>query len=151
MSLPWRRTRSAVCACAAAPGPSAIIDEVPVGRLYRDGRLIVPGGEGPVRERRKLSAVGIIMVSLVLSKRGEVIADIQAALDGVPFVTAEGEDMEDVVLKAAEGTLKSIPPAKRRDLDLVEDAVRRGVRSAVDQHWGKKPIVKVLASVVDGK
>ena len=130
---------------------SAIIDEAPVGRLYRDGRLIIPGGEGPVRDRRKLSVVGIIMVALVLSKRGEVIADPQVELDGVPTETADGAYMEDVVLKAVEGTLKSIPAAKRRDVDLVEDAVRRSVRSAVDLHWGKKPIVKVMASVVEGK
>ena len=32
---------------AAGAGPGAIIDEAPVGRLYRDGRLIVPGGDGP--------------------------------------------------------------------------------------------------------
>jgi ribonuclease J len=29
--------------------------------------------------------------------------------------------------------------------------VRRGVRSAVANAWGKKPIVKVLSSVIEGK
>ncbi len=134
-----------------APAPGGIIDEAPVGRYYRDGRLIIPGGDGPVRERRKLAVVGIVMVSLVLSRRGEIIADPQVALDGVPLATANGTSMEDVVIKAVEGTLTSMPPAKRRDVELVEDAVRRAVRAAVDHAWGKRPIVKVLASVVEGK
>ncbi len=127
-----------------APGPSAIIGDIPVGRLYRDGKLIVDGVEGPVRERRKLSYVGIVMVALVLGKRGELLGEPDCALDGVPFETAEGGSMEDVVLDAVDGTIESIPSARRKDVELVRDAVRRAVRAAVDQEWGKRPIVKVL-------
>ena len=35
-----------------APGAAEIIDEAPVGRLFRDGDLLVPSDDGPVRERR---------------------------------------------------------------------------------------------------
>ena len=81
-----------------APGPLRIIDDAPVGRLFRDGRLIVPSGEGPVRERRKLASVGIIAVSLVFSRKGDIVADPQVALDGIPIEDAEGDPMEDIVL-----------------------------------------------------
>ena len=134
-----------------APGPLRIIDDAPVGRLFRDGRLIVPSGEGPVRERRKLASVGIIAVSLVFSRKGDIVADPQVALDGIPIEDAEGDPMEDIVLSSVEGTLRSIPPARRRDLGMVVEAVRRSVRSSVANAWGKKPIVKVLASVIEGK
>ena len=127
-----------------APGASAIIGDIPVGRLYRDGKLIVDGIEGPVRERRKLSFVGIVMVALVLGRKGELLGEPDCALDGVPFETEEGDSMEDVVLDAVDGTLESIPAVRRKDVELVRDAVRRAVRAAVDQEWGKKPIVKVL-------
>jgi ribonuclease J len=50
-----------------------------------------------------------------------------------------------------EGTLKSIPRDRRRDLEMVSEAVRRAVRGGVAAAWGKKPIVKVLVSVIDGK
>ena len=43
-----------------APDPG-VIDDAPVGRLFRDGRLLVSEADGPVRERRKLAAVGIVM------------------------------------------------------------------------------------------
>ena len=52
------------------PGPAAIIDEVPVGRLYRDGMILTREGDGQVRERRKLSFAGSVAVSLVLSEKG---------------------------------------------------------------------------------
>jgi len=127
-----------------APGPAQIIDEAPVGRLYRDGNLVVPGGDGPVRERRKLSFVGFVAVAFALGRKGEVIGEPEVAIDGVPAETAEGDEMEDVVLDALEGTLKSIPHQRRKDIEMVREAVRRSVRSAVDQAWGKKTVVKVL-------
>jgi ribonuclease J len=128
-----------------APGQAAVIDKIPVGRLYRDGQLIVVGNEeSPVRERRKLAVVGIVVVALTLGKKGEPIGEPDCVIDGVPFETGEGDSMEDVVLDAVEGTLESIPPARRKDVELVRDAIRRAVRSAVAQEWGKKPVVKVM-------
>jgi ribonuclease J len=133
-----------------APDP-AVIDDAPVARLFRDGRLLVPEADGPVRARRKLAAVGIVMVSLCLSRRGELMAEPLAELDGVPIETADGEDMLDVVLDAVDGTWRSLPGPGRKSPDLVSEAIRRAVRSAVAQVWGKKPICKVLVNVVDSK
>jgi ribonuclease J len=134
-----------------APGPVRIVDDAPVGRLFRDGNLIVPSEEGPVRERRKLAHVGIIIVALVLTRRGEVVSDPLVALDGIPQEDDEGEPMFELVLGAVEGTLKSIPRDRRRDIEMVTEAVRRAVRGEVAGAWGKKPIVKVLVSVIEGK
>jgi ribonuclease J len=134
-----------------APGPAAIVDEAPVGRLFRDGRLIVPSDEGPVRQRRKLSFVGVVVVSLVLSRRGELLAEPEVVLDGIPAETADGKVMADVVFDAVDGTIESIPAPRRRDAQMVREAVRRAVRAAVDEQWGKKPIAKIMVSVVDGR
>lgn len=134
---------------ALAPGPAAIVDEAPVARLFRDGRLIVPAEDGPVRQRRKLSFVGVVVVSLVLSRRGDILAEPEVALDGIPAETAAGKLMADVVLDAVEGTIESIPGARRRDAETVRDAVRRAVRAAVAEQWGKKPIAKVMVAMVD--
>ena len=133
------------------PGPAAVIDEAPVGRLYRDGNLIVPDAEGPVKARRKLSFAGIAVVSLALSWRGEILSEPGVALEGVPAVDRDGEPMYDVVLDAIDGTLRSIPPKRRGDLAMVQEAVQRAVRSAINEAWGKKPVVKVLLSVVEAR
>lgn len=133
-----------------APDPK-VIDDCATGRLFRDGKLIVPDVEGPVRERRKLSHVGVIVVSLVLSRRGEMLDEPAIELDGVPLETARGTPMMDVVFGSIDGTLRSIPPAKRKDPALIEDAVRRAVRASVNDIWGKKPICKVLVHMIEGR
>ena len=85
---------------------------------------------------------------LTILVRGEICADPEIALDGVPSTTLDGGSMEDHVYDAVDGTLESIPIKRRKDDKLVADAVRRAVRAAVDQQWGKKPIVKVLVCLV---
>jgi len=132
-----------------APGAPKIIDDAPAGRLFRDGRLIVPSDEGPVKDRRKLAAVGMVIVAFALSVRGEVLSEPIIVLDGVPAADAEGEPMTDIVLTAVEGTLKSMPAARRKDSGALEDSIKRAVRAAISDAWGKKPIAKVLISVVD--
>jgi ribonuclease J len=131
-----------------APDP-AVIDDAPVGRLFRDGRLLVSESDGPVRERRKLSIVGVVVVSLVVSRKGALIGEPLAVLDGVPAENAQGDSMLDIVLDAVEGTMRSIPEKHRKNPESLAESVRRSVRAAVNEAWGKKPICKVLVNVVD--
>ncbi len=131
-----------------APGPAQIIDEVPVGRLFRDGDLIVGGDESPVRERRKLAVVGIAFITVVLGPKGQLACDPDVILDGIPKVDHDGNDMIDVALDAVENTFKSLSPPRRKDPDLVEEAVAKSVRAAIENGWGKRPIVKCIVSRV---
>jgi ribonuclease J len=71
------------------------------------------------------------------------------ALEGIPAADRDGESMYDIVLDAIDGTLRSIPGKRRGDLAMVQEAVQRAVRSAINEAWGKKPVVKVLLSVVE--
>jgi len=127
-----------------APGRGELIDEAPVGRLFRDGALLVGSEDGPVRERRALATSGIVIVGLVRSQRGEISLDGEIVLDGVPAGDKEGTPMRELVRDAVEGTIASIPRGRRQDGELVREAVRRAVRSAVEEAWGKRPIAKVL-------
>ncbi len=130
------------------PGPAKIIDEVPVGRLYRDGAILTRADAGQVRERRKLSFAGSVAVSLVLSDKGVLLAEPEVALTGLPALDREGTPFEDIARDAAIGTIDSLPKPKRKDQALVSEAVRRAVRAAVNQAWGKKPICSVLVTVL---
>lgn len=132
-----------------APGEGKVIDEAPVGRMYRDGDLLVDSSSGPVRDRRKLSEVGICVVSLVFDEKGGIAAEPDAILDGIPETDAEGTEMYEIVTDAIDNTLKSMPPKRRADQERVEEAVRRSVRGAIENAWGKRPIVKVMTAIVD--
>lgn len=131
-----------------APPPAAIIDDVPVGRLYRDGTIVTRADEGQVRDRRKLSFSGSVSVALVLSAKGALLADPEVALAGIPNADGNGTSFETIVREATIGTIESIPRPRRKDSALVSEAVRRGVRAAVNQAWGKKPVCSVLLTVI---
>jgi ribonuclease J len=120
-----------------APGPLADIDEAPCGRLHVDGKLIVPSEDGPAKQRRKLSHVGIIFVSVVIDNKAELAADIELITDGIPA----GLDGE--LLDAAERAFGSTPKPRRKDVNQLAETIRTSVRRAADLTWGKKPIVKV--------
>ncbi|MCW2309307.1 ribonuclease J [Rhodobium gokarnense] len=131
-----------------APGPAEIVDEAPAGVLYRDGNLIVDPDESGVRERRKLSFAGAVFVSLLLDTKGNIIADPEVAVIGLPDTDDVGEPFDAIVVDAVENAIHSIPRSRRRDPDLVGEAARRAARAAVLERWGKKTHVVVMASVV---
>ena len=130
------------------PQPAAIVDDVPVGRLYRDGNILTSADDGQVRDRRKLSYAGIVSVSLILTTKGELVADPEIALNGLPEEDNQGIPLREIARDAAIGTVQSIPRPRRKDPALVAEAVRRGVRAALGQTWGKKPVCTVLLTVL---
>lgn len=129
-----------------APGAPSVVDELPSGRIYKDGNLLVEAEGRTVSDRRTLSFSGIITVAVALSEKGEMVAGPELDLMGIPQMTAEGEPMERIAFETVMDTFESLPRARRRDPDAVAEAIRRGVRSVIASHWGKKPIcqVKVL-------
>ena len=130
------------------PGIPEIVDEAPAGRVYIDGRLHVQQGEGPVAERRRLSYAGAVAVSVVLSAKGDILAEPQLTAIGLPGATDTGSPFHDIMIDAATGALDSIPRPRRRDSALVAEAVRRAVRAEVNSYWGKKPPCSVMVTVI---
>ena len=131
-----------------APGDPEIIDEVPAGRTYKDGSLLIQAESRTVADRKRLSFSGIISVALAVNDKGALLADPEIELIGIPDNTADGEPMENIAYNAVVETFDSLPKPRRRDPDLIAEAIRRGVRSAVAQHWRKKPNVTVHILVV---
>ena len=131
-----------------APEGAAIIDEVPFGRLYKDGALLVDAQSRTVAARRRLSFAGIVSVALALSEKGALVADPEIELIGIPETDAAGRLMADIARDAVEETFETLPKPRRSDPDSVAEAVRRAVRSAIAERWNKKPICHVHVLVV---
>ena len=72
-----------------APGPAGMIDEVPAARLYKDGALLISAQARTVAERRRLGFAGIVVVALAVSEKGELLADPEVELIGIPEQTAD--------------------------------------------------------------
>src|ERR1700726_1282729 len=120
-----------------------IIDEVPSGRLYKDGALLISAEAKTVAARRRLSFSGIVTVALALSEKGQLVADPEIELIGIPETDAGGASMNEIARDAVEEAFESMPKPRRRDPDAVAEAVRRAVRGAIAQRWNKKPICHV--------
>jgi ribonuclease J len=131
-----------------APGKAEIIDEIPSGRLYKDGMLLVDAETRTVASRRRLSFSGMVTVALALSEKGVLVADPEVELMGIPETDAAGLSMTEIAREAVEGAFESLPRPRRRDQDSVAEAVRRAVRSAIAHHWNKKPMCHVHVLLV---
>jgi ribonuclease J len=126
-----------------APAPAGIVDEVPAARLYKDGRLIVEAEASTVPQRRRLAFAGVVSVALAVTQHGELAADPELELTGIPERNADGEPMAKLAHAAVMETFGSLPQPQRRDPDTVAEALRRAVRAALAAHWNKKPICHV--------
>jgi ribonuclease J len=120
-----------------APGRPELIDEVPSGRIFMDGRVLVAEGEGLTKDRRAMAYAGLLVIALVVDHKGRIAAPPTVLGEGMP------EPVEEAVLKAVEDTLDK---NKRSDPDDLAENVRRAARRAAHDAWGKKPVTRVLVS-----
>ena len=125
------------------PGDPAIVDQVPAGRLYKDGNILETDKARAVVERRRLAFAGCAFVALALTEKGELADDPEVDLVGIPEKNASGEDIADDVFDVVVSTVENLPRARRRDPDAVAESVRRAVRAEINEQWGKKPLCVV--------
>ncbi len=131
-----------------APDPAGVIDEIPAARLYKDGALLISAEARTVADRRRLSFSGVVIVAMAVSEKGELVADPDVEMIGIPDVDADKRPMQDIAYDAALDTFESLPKPRRRDPQAVEEAVKRAVRAAIAYHWQKKPICLVQVITV---
>lgn len=127
-----------------APGPAEIVDDVPTGRLYKDGAILIEAGDRAIPERRKLSFAGIVTVAIAIDRQGGIAGDPVIDMMGLPNRTRQGASISDLIAETVGKVLDGLPRPKRRDAEAVENAVDRAVRAAVNEVWGKKPACHVL-------
>ncbi|MBN8606945.1 MAG: ribonuclease J [Caulobacterales bacterium] len=127
-----------------APGPVALIDEVPAGRLFVDGNTIVEAEDDALKDRKRLGAEGSIHVSVAVSGKNAILAGPTVNVRGLSM-----EDEEDFELaleeleRAGQAAFAKLNHAERGDDDLVEASLMRAVRKAAERLWRKRPLVDV--------
>ena len=119
-----------------APDRAQVIDEVPSGRIYMDGRVMTEAGNGLTRNRRAMAFAGFIGITLALDKKGRVAGEPAYFFEGIP------DSVQGPVRSAAEEAVRRHNPRRGAEEDLQEQ-IRRAARRAANDTWGKKPITKV--------
>ena len=135
LQLPQRRSGAAR---ARRPGDHR---EVPAGRLYKDGALLVGADSRTVADRRRLSFVGMVTVALAVNEKGELLAaDPEVEMLGIP---ERGNDWRCrwrmLPLDAVHDTFEPCRKPRRRDPDAVAEACAGPCARPLPQQWGKKP------------
>jgi ribonuclease J len=131
-----------------APGPAEVIDQIPSGRLYKDGSLLIEAEARTIAARRRLSFSGIVSVAMAMNDKGALVAYPEVELIGLPETDAAGTPLEEIARRAVEEAFEALPKPRRRDPDEVAESLRRAVRAAIAERWGKKPICHVHVLVV---
>ena len=121
-----------------APDGPAKIGTERAGRLILDGDIILPADGSTMNERRRISANGMIAVTVALDDKGRLRGEPSVALQGVPVEEDKDEFIVEACLAAAEAV-----NGGRKDEAALREAIRLGVRRTATSWTGKKPVVEV--------
>jgi ribonuclease J len=127
-----------------APGPAAVIDETPNGRLYVDGGVLIDADDASLRDRRRLAAEGSVNVALVVGERkNAIVAGPRISLRGLSLTEGKLDEAEEDLASAARAGFTRLALEERQDDEAVQAALVRAVRKAAERLWGKRPLVDV--------
>ena len=128
-----------------APGPAAIIDEVPSGRLFVDGGMLVEEAGEALRERRHAASNGVLIVSFAMDKRGKIVSDIDVRGLGLPGdEDSPLGDILDSMAERVEQVVRGLKGDALEDELVVEQAVARALKKASQSVWDRRPIVETI-------
>jgi ribonuclease J len=125
-----------------APGRPEIIDEVPFGRLAVDGTQLIAIDGAVIKERKRMLYNGSAVATVVLDRKGKLVADPQLSLHGLAEEGDERE-LEDSLVEAIEDALSKLSGNQRGDDGAVEEAAYRAIRRTLMDTKGKKPTTAV--------
>lgn len=125
----------------SADRPLEIVGRVPVGKVATSGGE--PIADAVLKERAQLGRSGMLVVSLLLDKRGGLAAPPQVTERGVLDPEDEAEVLRIASKAAEQSVLLSDPRTRLRD-DEIAEAVRLATRRAIEMETGRRPLVAVL-------
>jgi len=132
-----------------APGRPQVIDEVPAGRLFLDGGVLTPENSEPLRERRHAAHNGVLMVSVVLDRKGRLATDVGLRAIGLPGDEEYPlEEALDDLAEDAEEAVRKLGAEERQDDSAVRAAVGRTLKKASQRIWERRPVVETLVTRV---
>lgn len=122
---------------------SVEFNDFPIGEVLVDqdsGELIT---KETVSERHRLANQGVIVVTAVLSKKGEILTDPQVRARGYAGSEESLEKAEDWALEA----LENLAPFERTQEKSAESAMFEAVRRAAGRFSRQKPLIVATITV----
>ena len=85
---------------------------------------------------------GSAVATVVLDRQGRLAAPPAISMIGL-VEEAAATTAAPFFRDAVERAVDALPAAARRDDDLVRDAVRRSLRRAINERFGKRPLTEI--------
>jgi ribonuclease J len=125
-----------------APGPAAVIGEVPTGRLVVDGKKLLPVGGEALRSRQRMTFNGAALATIVVDGEGRLRAPPQVTVQGLGAAEEDAALTEELRQQVADA-IAALPAAERREDASLREAARLAVRRSLRAWHGKKPVTEV--------
>ena len=118
-----------------------LFDKAPSGKLFLDGNISVDEESFSIRERKNISANGILEITILVTPKGNIHNSPIVSYKGLPVLEKDDflNDIENLVEKVS-STFSLINP-KQKD-NLIE-SVKIASRKLVKEKTGKKPITNI--------
>lgn len=126
-----------------APGPAKIVGHAPFGRLGVDGSRLIALDDRVLVARRRMKFGGSALVTVVLDRKGRLIAGPQVSTQGLLDEHGRDENIRQAAVAAVKSAVEKLSKDDREDNGLVEDAVRIAVHRSLKAARGKRPLTQV--------
>ncbi len=124
-----------------APSGAKLLDKIPVGRRFIDEGILEAVHEVVLRDRRYLSADGVLVVVLRMDgMSGELIGEPDLISRG--FVLMEdSEELMGLTRQRIVSLLAETALEEKRDEDLFREILHKGLRRFLRKQTGKRPLI----------
>lgn len=121
-------------------GNPGIVGTVESGYLALDGTSLIDSNSPVIRTRRKLRDDGMVIVSMVVNKKGELAGQMQITAPGCLDPVEDGELIEQIREEITEAMNRPVKGAKPK---MRDETVRQVLRKITREELGKKPVLEV--------
>ncbi len=118
-----------------------VFDKAPSGRLYVDGNISVEEDSRSIKERRNISANGILDVTILVTSKGNIHNKPILNYSGLPI--DNDEDYKYELENIIEKTAKTFSLNNQKQKENIIEAIKISCRKITKEITGKKPFTSI--------
>ena len=122
------------------------VDDVPTGRIYLDGTVLIGAMDGVVRDRIRMALNGHATVSVIIDENDDPLPDAWVETMGLAATGRAGVPLARHIESELADYLERVDARTVMDDKKLDEGLRRIIRQATMEEIGKKPEVKVIIS-----
>ena len=118
-----------------------VFDKAPSGKLYVDGDISVFEDSRSIKERKNISANGILDVTILVTPKGNIHNKPIISYSGIPI--SNDDDYKYELENVIEKTAKTFSLNNQNQKDNIIDAIKISCRKITKEITGKKPLTSI--------